>query len=435
MNSARIVVIDEDKNEAIPLLSTLGKLGLGSIYIPGDDPDTTPDEPISGIRLAFLDLKLIPASEPRDYVPYAVQVLCESVCFRPFTTGVVCWTKNIDDFEMVKQELKNRNVQPAFVEMIEDKLRICQDNDIAALSQVVDRLRNISDAQGMLHQFEENVHKAATAATDSIASLCNDEQEKLSVLAAIAKGASESKTESETQAMTALTTGLSSLLYDEIETANSVSCETLTGETLKTAFKSLRDSPLQSPQKSAINGALLFSKSTHIQPGAIFTKNGWANGEFPMPDAQKKLRSMIYEFFPQLRDRKDFINENSVNMQPCLLEITPSCDFAQGKNEFARFVGGLLIKSDGTADFENEWILPAASRAFATDVPFSNISNEEREVSGSYKMILNARILITYPAGSIPGSEPVCRLRHEVLSTIRNWLAAHSARPGYVAIY
>lgn len=58
MNSARVVVIDEDPDEALLLLTALGTAKIGTVYIQGTEQDQLPDEPIDGIRVVLLDLKL-----------------------------------------------------------------------------------------------------------------------------------------------------------------------------------------------------------------------------------------------------------------------------------------------------------------------------------------------------------------------------------------
>ena len=183
MNSSRIVVIDEDQSEALTLLSTLGKLGMGAIYIPGDKPEDIPDKPIEGIRLVFLDLKLIPAGEPKDFVPHAGNVMCESVCFEKHATGIVCWTKDPNDVELVSQELEKRSVLPSFLTHIDDKLQICGEGDVVKLAGEISKISTHSDSGALLHQFEDTVHLAATRATDSIASICDKQDEMMYMLA------------------------------------------------------------------------------------------------------------------------------------------------------------------------------------------------------------------------------------------------------------
>lgn len=121
MRTARVVVIDEDPKEALLLLRALGQVGLGAVYIPGDNSDEFPQTPLSGIRVVFLDLKLIGLQEAKQYIPYTVQVLKQCVRCEPRTTGIVVWSKHSDEVETLTKTLADESIQPAYIKVIEDK--------------------------------------------------------------------------------------------------------------------------------------------------------------------------------------------------------------------------------------------------------------------------------------------------------------------------
>ena len=54
--SGRVVVIDDNKKEAYPLIETLSKKGIPSTYF-SSEIEQLPDKPLSGIRIVFLDIE------------------------------------------------------------------------------------------------------------------------------------------------------------------------------------------------------------------------------------------------------------------------------------------------------------------------------------------------------------------------------------------
>ena len=53
-----VVIIDDDYNQALPIVKALSKKGISSTYYKGTDPDDFPNEPVQNIRLAIVDLQL-----------------------------------------------------------------------------------------------------------------------------------------------------------------------------------------------------------------------------------------------------------------------------------------------------------------------------------------------------------------------------------------
>ena len=152
------------------------------------------------------------------------------------------------------------------------------------------------------------------------------------------------------------------------------------------------------------------------------------------PD-EKAIRGLLREFFPQNRDGRTFIEAVQGASTPCLVELTPACDFAQGKASESRMLGGLLIESSGNAKIERLLKLPAESRVFAKDTEFFWVEESGFGIAGSFKLILNARILVTMPFDQLRQHRAVCRLRQQVIADIRAWFGSHAARPGYVAVH
>src|SRR5439155_24201652 len=76
LRTARVLIIDDAPSEAMPVVEALGRLGIGCVYISGDRvEDLEALKPFSGIRVAFVDMKLDVEGSAREVVGKTVKVL------------------------------------------------------------------------------------------------------------------------------------------------------------------------------------------------------------------------------------------------------------------------------------------------------------------------------------------------------------------------
>jgi|GEM_PF-6066918 len=435
MKTARVVVIDEDRDEALLLLEALGKAGLGAIYIRGDDEAQIPERPCTGIRLVFLDLKLINVQEPKNYIPFTAQVLSKAVQVDPGVTGIICWTKHEQDIEALKAALKEKGLAPAFVHSIADKLGICQARDIPRIQTEIEQITAQMPARNLLTNWEQLVHMATSSVTEKLWQLAGKDEELLKLLATIAVGAADEKITTQHEALLALYSGLSGVQADAIENADPG--DTADASFVKKLYETvgqIRGQKLSPEQRARLNRAILTSTAGRPQPGNLYVAKGWQpQDKFLEGLDASGIKQLLWEYFPN--KNQNYIDSLAESCVPCLVELTPACDFAQGKCSSARMLTGLLIKSPGTDKGETDRSLPADSRMFAKEIEFTWFENADCGISGSFKIILNARRLITMAFQELTKHKPVCRLRHSVVADIRAWLGAHAARPGYVAVH
>ena len=432
MNTARVVVVDEDRDEALLLLSALGKAKIGAVYFQGTEMDQLPDEPLRGIRLVFLDLKLLPVPEPENYLPHTVNVLRQTVSFGSNTTGIICWTKQPDDVKMLKAELRNQQLVPAFLTAIENKLQICEEQNIQEVVRQVEQATNQMNGWRLLQQWEEVAHDAATGTSDSLLALSEDDPELLRILGAVCKGAAEANV-SEQTAMEALHVGLNAILSDETEELTGDLNNRILSESLVTAVRQLRRNPLSLQQRALLNKVLLTTRPNGAQPGAVFAQSHWQGDEpFPFAMDDNQIRGFLKEVFPDRQNDDVFIRPVAESAVPCIVEVTPACDFAQGKCDHARYLGGVLIECPGDEERQRSRTLPASSRIYAKELPFKQSRSEQ--LDGSFKLIVNARKLGVIGFDKLEMQESVFRLRPSVMADVRTWLGSHVARPGIISV-
>ncbi|MGB7345498.1 MAG: hypothetical protein WBD20_14890 [Pirellulaceae bacterium] len=439
MRTSQVVVIDEDPKDAMPLLTALGRAGIGAVYVKGDEQACLPESPCTGVRLVFLDLKLLGTTEPANYIPHTVQVLLQSVRVDPGVTGIVCWTKHTEDVELLVEELKKAEISPAFVHAFPNKLAFTKQEDASPISEILSEVEKLTaDAHGrkILSAWEQASHDSMSEATRQLWELGNDDKSLVKLLAAIGFAVADERIATEEDVSNALIAGMSAFQVDAIERLETLNIPVDSQKLLLTQVKKLRQEPLGREERSELNRVLITTRGLGCLPGCLYAPWTWSDPEeFPCPTDGKMIRGLIKEYFPSEQNDKDFIEGIEAVSTVCFLKLTPPCDVAQGKSPFARLVPGLLINSDGTALVETSTRLPAASRIFAKDTPFFRLVNADAKIDGSYKLIVNARRMFTIPHVALAKQQAVCRLRQQLTADFTAWLSAHGGRPGFVAVY
>ena len=445
MKTARVVVIDEDQREAISLLQALGQMGWSTAYVAGDDESLLPEKPLEGIRLVFLDLKLINLPEPKQYLPHTVKVLERTVKMIPGVTGILCWTTHDEEIPLLREELTRNSIVPAFLEPIPDKLAITQSGaeGIKRLIQVIDAKAYELPARSLLMRWEQMLHEGASSATDGLYGLSNDDAGLMKLLGFVAAAAAEERIVSPDTALDALFAGLSAVHVDALEAVFSQpALSEAVGESLYQAVRNGRADRLAAEPRAKLNSILLTMdkcpNNNLAKPGNLYISRTWNPPEsFPVNSTDSKIRGFIREAFNKrsgIPADDAFVENVSPDAIACMVEITPACDHANRKCPDARLLGGVLINSPGNAVGEDERTLPSAARLFAKEFEFIWISNPAASFEGSYKLVVNARRLFTLPFPELEKQRPLVRLRHPVVSDLCAWFAAHASRPGYVSV-
>lgn len=70
----KVLVIDDQVEEAVPLLNLLGKKGVSTMYYSGSLSEL-PESPFNEIRLVFCDLKFNVATDPKSVASNVFSIL------------------------------------------------------------------------------------------------------------------------------------------------------------------------------------------------------------------------------------------------------------------------------------------------------------------------------------------------------------------------
>lgn len=442
LRTARVVVIDENRDESSVLQQALGTLGIGSVLITGE-LEQLPKSPLEGIRLVFLDLQLTSQVESVKYIDETVAVLRKAVQMVPGGVGIICWTKHEDDISMLKTRLTEAGIDPAFLESIPDKKRLV-DAALAELQTIIARIDAVLatlHGRRLLFEWEQVMHNAVTGTTNRLFGTAlgsaNFDDEVLRRVGAVANAAAEEKIKTPEQAATASFVGLSPLVLDTAETVMPVKGPQ--HEKLFAQIQGLRKAPLNAAERATLNSVLLSGEvgtDLTARPGNLYIERGWnPPDQFPLRLETSQRRALIREVFRLHGDAGDTgarIDGLMTGLLPCLLEVTPACDHSAGKAEYARLLPGILLPLPDRVELESERALPAESRTFAKDTEYFDIKAEA--LTGAYRVIVLARRVVGLGMKELARNTPLVRLRHPVIADIRAWFASHAARPGYVSI-
>ncbi len=191
-------------------------------------------------------------------------------------------------------------------------------------------------------------------------------------------------------------------------------------------------------RRAVLNGILLSAPASGtpspVVPGNIYTAQGWScepskEAPFPLESDLKGADSLLLEMLG--KDDQLKLAGQAGDRVPCLVEITPACDHAQGQAAVARLIGGVMVlvdreKSIPSVEISKERV------SFSRMVPFmqSNVHGASRVVG----IFLNARRTHAVAEMQLRRCTPVLRLRTGLVVDLRSWWIGHAVRAGYIAV-
>ncbi len=175
-NSGRIVIIDDDQSEVMPLMASLSLMGAPYCYFSGNEDDL-PETPMDGIRMVFLDIELdgFGGRDDKSKASALVNVLSRVISKQngPFT--VVFWTKHQEITQLVIDYCRQADIPP-INRLILNKLDI-QKNKYQGLPDIICEKIKENSALLSLVQWENLVHNSCSEFFYEFSSLVQVDQE------------------------------------------------------------------------------------------------------------------------------------------------------------------------------------------------------------------------------------------------------------------
>jgi len=171
--NGRVVVIDDDLEEALPLINVLSKNCVPVTYFRGN-LEELPENGLNSVRIVFLDLRLIKSTKKEDVISSLIGVLSKILKEDNGPYFIVLWSKHEKDYKDAFEDAfdKDENlkkIKPLVIISIEKETYIeSTDDDIKFKSDAIQnielKLKEELDKLGIFHLFtiwENLVHNAA----------------------------------------------------------------------------------------------------------------------------------------------------------------------------------------------------------------------------------------------------------------------------------
>jgi len=236
LSTARAIVLDDQYAEVQPVIRALARLGIGSVYLNGQEEDF-PEEPLHGIRLAIVDMDLTGADlEAGHKADHTLGVLGRVLHDDVNPLMVIVWTGDDETYQSFREKFPTRFPQcaPGIVHRL-DKTQFDLLNgtgaDAAAKAFRDTVMEQLSGTRPLdvFWSWEQAVHDAASRTTSAVAAIIQEgvpangqpdpswEVRASHVLAALARASSGQQGTTPAKLLDDLCSGLEPLLLDRLE--------------------------------------------------------------------------------------------------------------------------------------------------------------------------------------------------------------------------
>ncbi len=460
--NGRVLIIDNQIEQAKPLMKILSKNRVKYSYFIGDSSDK-PDNPMQDIRLVFLDLQLRPPAttpNPNDDVKHDIKILKDLISKNNSLYILLIWSKNLlsDLGDLIKTGIGHETDLPQPLKIIDldkneyfeidaitDKM-IPKGEEKEILKKIQDEINSQISAQHFFHIFfywDNIINKSSNEIINSISKADEDPEinnKKIwSLIYNLAEARSGQKNDPNDYRIirNSLLT-FNGAFFDSVETNlinTNYPCPLLPQDQIIAIDDSF---------KAKINKKLLtVEEDLKCEPGTVYydtddaIKNSIINDGINRDtlcdnfcDSLSKKRDDIFETGNKVkREYKEQLKtfENSIkdaikdNSSLILCEVTPSCDYAQNKNKMNRVIHGV------TWPLEFAYLIPNNSNYL-----YKSAKIEIR--GGLFNLLFDFRYFHSKQEDDFSSKTPVLRLRHEILVDIQSRLAAHVHRPGVTSL-
>jgi hypothetical protein len=172
-----------------------------------------------------------------------------------------------------------------------------------------------------------------------------------------------------------------------------------------------------------INSKLLLIESLDsrpTQPGNVYEiKNN--------SSLKVNVQELFSQEFDEYTRKEDFLKK----IKYIQLEVSPTCDFAQGKWRLSRLLPGVMWPSEHLLIYSKKKKRDVELIKGADYIYSSPLFEKNHQ---TFKMVFDFRYLRTSPLADLDKIQPSFVIRHQLLVDIQSHLARHINRPGVTFI-
>ncbi len=462
--NGRVVILDDKKEQAFPLINILSKNKIPFTYH-SDDIELLPDvdQQYDDIRLLFLDVNLSADGTPKETIKSQLQSTLQRI-IKPGTPYIAAiWSLKENEYEDLLNDLfQNRipEIQPLlrisltkndFFDLVKfDEGKENERYEYVECDVIMDKLNskifeslNQLDALEPLIKWENIIQNSISSVISDIIEISkkdlNNNLKKIYYKLAQAYWGKQLKSKSDSEITQKALQSLNNILIDKIESDLRNKGDF--------ALINCVNYPVEFDINftAILNCKLLLSidNSTEIVPGNLY--------QIDNDDVKKKI---IEDAVDRSRFIKDYSHENGFNHEDVIdkegkiiekhkksfqkfsfrqipkliervkyieIELTPICDFSQNNWVQNRILPGVLICENDVKYLKSN-----------TDYFYLSPSIMYDDII--VRIMLDFRFLKAEPFEKFKGVQSIFRLKHLIFSDIQSQLSRHINRPGVVYV-
>lgn len=423
LQTTRVLVLDDDMEEARPFMEALAKRSIGCIYFRGDDESKLPSEEdrLTGIRLAALDLDLGIGGEAGRVIDMLVETLNKIIHKGNGPYLAIAWTSKDDTyFEEFRNRQSDLDCHP--VGLI--KMQKTDDADIDTIFTKIEASMEEAYPLGLLSYWEGIIHESSGSVMQVLPVAVDWEKQSQQALRLILDHAATSHEHAVPQ-LAALVSTFNALQLDSLDSY----IASITEEdayVLVSPLGSLSgESTDELDLKAKLNFRLLCTEpASDTAPGNIYDcDNICLQGTTPFPTLDQLLDDMVRSKQSVDEDKKQL---KAAGCLAIAMEITPLCDYQQNNVKLARFVCGVAIP------YEKKNCAKRPEGFLKSDK--APIEFDLGNLTGKKLLVWNSRYIVSVPSSAVNSEASLVRLRQSPLIDIQAWLASQLNRPGYLSL-
>jgi len=439
LRSARVLIVDEDESEALPIMKALAKKSIPCAYFHGANLKELPEEKdkFLGIRLAVLDMDLVPGvGDEKSKISTLISCLERLLSPDNGPYIALIWTNNPGLKDLFEKNILSNTNLPNPIDIIMLTKAECKNKgelDIGIIEEKIENTFRSFSPLKIIQAWEGKNFEAATGVTNILSTFITDEKDpekwrdgwKAQVLSLMYSLAKEAVGEGldENTVLGGLYSSLNPLHSDRMESYVSELAALMEadGETILECKEGC-----DTESKAKINTML------HL---ALEERSVYGTGNIYMFESDKvPTWGLSHDnLLIDLANREEYSNaekreEISLECKYVLIETSASCDHAQGNIRAARFLSGFIVPEAA----QNKLKKP---RDFSFMWSLGPLFIEKAELKGIYYLYFSARHLVTCSPDEASAMKPFARLRSQALMDLQSWFARHASRPGLILLH
>jgi hypothetical protein len=437
LKSARVIIVDDDESEALPLMKAFAKKGIPYAYFRGTNIKELPEEKdkFKGIRLAVLDMDLV-GGGAIEKTKISALISCLERLLRidngPYIALI--WTNNPDLRNRFEESIFANSGLPNPIDIIMLTKAECKKEgefDIGIIENKIENTFRSFSPLKIIQAWEEGNFKAATEVSNTLSNQIPDEKDPkkwrdawklktLNIMHALAKEAMGENLDA-TSVLMGLYNSLNPLHLDRME------CFT---HDLSTSLADDAEELIKYNEDCGTARKAIINTMLHLaleENGSLVSGNIYRFKSNKVPTWGLSYDSLLIDLLH--KEHSDGENKKGLysKCDYVLIEISTSCDHAQKNIRAARFLCGIIVPENEQKKFK-----PGGDSSFIWRI--GPLYIKKGDFKGMYYLYFSSRHLVTCSVDEARKMKPFARLRSQALIDLVAWFTRHASRPGLILL-